>query len=529
MSDEPAPSPTPSLEAEKAPSGGVIDRIARGTVSLWLVTAVNMLGQIATVPIALSAWGKVRYGEWVALSALVGFLTLSDLGVQAHVVNSMCAHHTRGDNRALLTDLHSAMRVQVPLALALWVVGSAVSALLPLNEWYGIATAPRLDVYLTVILLGAELLIGVATGPLGGTYRATGHLPRSAMLSVVQRSVIYGAPLLLMLAGASFAVVALSRVVWAFFIVAWILTDLPRLHSWFSMRPLLGDARAGLRMLIPGSLFLIAGFADYLTLQGTVLVVQSMVGGASVTQFATQRVMVNMGRMISSQLTTATWPELTALDAKGSTAQLARVHRTLAKLNGWLVSAVLLAFLPISRAVYSAWTLKSLSLDATLFSLMVAQTILWGVWSAGSTVLVATNRQGRLVSILLLDSLVGIGISLALVPRLGIRGAAVAGLAADCLIVSWAAPLAACAAIGDRYRDYLREVAPALLASVGMPLAVAGALWWYIPWAPARLVMIPMFGLALGAAILWRMLAPAERRAADKVIGRLRQKLGLAP
>lgn len=508
---------------------GIVARVARGTLALWLVTAVNLVGQVATVPIALHTWGKVRYGEWVALTALVGFLTLSDLGVQAHVVNRMCAHYTRNDTKALLADLHSAMRVQWPLALGLWAFGAAVSFFLPLKEWYGVATASTIEVYFTVILLGAELLIGMATGPVAGTYRATGLLPRSAILTVVQRIVIFAAPIALMLLGASFAAIALARLVWALLGVAWILWDLPRVHSWFSLRPLLGDLRTGLKMLGPGSLFLMAGFADYLAMQGTVLVVQSMVGGADVTALATHRVLVNMGRMISSQLTAAAWPELTALDARGEGARLARAHRTLAKINGWLVGAVLLGFFPMSRVVYSAWTLRSLDLDRTLFALMVAQTILWGAWSAGSTVMVATNRQGRLVSLLLFDSLVGMGISLLLVPRVGIRGAAAAGLAADLLITSWAAPLLACSAIGDRYRDYLREVAPALLASLGLPLAVAGALYWFIPWEFARMILIPALGLCLSAAILWKMLAPAERRAADLVIGKIRQKLGAPP
>jgi O-antigen/teichoic acid export membrane protein len=506
----------------------LVDRVARGTIALWLVTAVNMLGQIATVPIALHAWGKLRYGEWVALTALVGFLALTDLGVQAHVVNRMTAHHARGDTRALLDDLHSAVRVQWPLAGLLWAVGAGVSALLPLNAWYGVSTASRVEVYLTVILLGAELLIGVATGSIAGTYRATGHLPRSAVLTAVQRLVIFALPLGMMLAGASFAAIALARVLWALVIVAFTLIDLPRLHGWFSLRPLLGDARAGLRMLGPGSLFLIAGFADYLTLHGTVMVVQSSIGGAEVTQLATHRILVNMGRMISSQFTTATWPELTALEARGESVKLARVHRTLSKLNGWLVGAVLLAFLPMSRSVYSAWTLRTLTLDATLFAIMVAQTILWGAWSASSTVLVATNRQGRLVSILLLDAAVGVGLSLVLIPHLGIRGAAVAGLAADLAIASWAAPFTACKAIGDRLRDHLREVVPVLLGSLVFPVIVAGGLWLAVPWPPARIVLIPMLGLALGTAILWKMLAPPERTAAERLMSRLRQKLGRA-
>ena len=80
----------------------------------------------------------------------------------------------------------------------------------------------------------------------------------------------------------------------------------------------------------------------------------------------------------------------------------------------------------------------------------------------------------------------------------------------------------------NKGRDHLREVVPVLLGSLVFPVIVAGGLWLAIPWPPARIVLIPMLGLALGTAILWKMLAPPERAAAERLISRLRQKLGLA-
>jgi O-antigen/teichoic acid export membrane protein len=278
-------------------------------------------------------------------------------------------------------------------------------------------------------------------------------------------------------------------------------------------------------MLIPGSLFALAGIAEYLNTQSSVMVVQSMIGGAAVTQLATQRTMVNMSRMIASQITSAMWPEVTALDARGERAGLVRVHRTMAKVVSFLIGALLLALLPVARLIYGWWTLKSLSFDPYIYAAMAAQTILWGVWSSSSTVLVATNRQRTLIVILALNACATVALSILLVPRYGIRGAALAGLLADLAVVAWATPRAAVASVGDRARDHLREVVLPLGAGLLLPALPAGLVYWLLPWPSARIFVAPLVGLPIGVVAFYWMLAPVERAAAKRVLEKVRARL----
>jgi O-antigen/teichoic acid export membrane protein len=515
------------VSGPKPPIGSLVDRVVHGTLALSLVMAVNMAGQIATVPIAMLAWGAPRYGEWVALSALVGFLTLVDLGVQPHVVNQMTAAHARGDPDTFLAELHSAFRFQILLVTALLALGAAVLAILPLQRWYGIATASRIEVYLTVLFLGAELLIGVVVGPIGGAYRATGRLARGAFVGLIQRILFFGAQLGLMLAGAGFTVIAITRAALMLVITAWLLVDLRQTLPWFSMSPraLRGSLRAGLKMLGPASLFILTGLADYVTLQGTVLVVQTLAGGAEVTQLATQRTMVNMGRMIASQLPFVLWPEITAMSARGEHDKLLRVHRSMAKVVAFLVGALLFTLLPLGRTVYGWWTLRSLSFDPALYGIMAAQTIAWGVWGSSSTVLVATNRQSRLAKFLFANAAVTLALAALLVPRLGVRGAALAGLCADLAIMAWSAPRAACELTGDRPSAFAREVLGALFFGLALPAGFGALVYRLLPWTSARAVVAPAFGLAAGLVAFSLALAEPERAAARRVLDRLKARV----
>ena len=513
-------------QTERLGAPGMAERVLRGVAAMSVVALVGYVGQLVIVPVGMHAWGPSRYGEWTSLSALVAFLTMTDLGVQSHVVNRMCAHHARGDHKLLLADLHSALRLQGPLAIGIWILAALVTAVLPLETWLGITTATHLETYLTLALLGFELLLGVPLGAVRGTYRATGQLVRAAYLTALKRGVELALPVVLMLAGARFPVVALARVLWALALDAYVVRDLHRQNPWFRLTPLGGDSKAGLRMLAPGALFLLAGLGEFLANQGNLLVVQSVIGGEEVSRFATHRNIANMGRMLSIQLTTVVWPELTALDALGDPSRLVRAHRTTAKLSGFIIGLALLGFLPLAEPVYTAWTLKKLTLDLPTLGMLVAQAVLWGFWGVGSTALLATNRQGRVAVLLTANAALVFVLSVLLVPRFGMRGVAAAALLADLALAAWIVPRAACQALGDRFGGYAREILGALGLGLIVPAALSAVLWWFLPEGIVRAILVPPVFGALALMLFWIALAPEERETARGLAGKIRRKLG---
>lgn len=515
---------TPS-GAQPTAAEGYIGRVVRGTIALSVVAVINVVGQIAIVPVALRFWGPAKYGEWVALTAFVMFFTLTDLGIQTYVVNRMCAHHARGTLKTLTADLHSALRMQLPLIVLLGCVVAWIGFELPLKDWLGIHSLSQSEVSWTTLILGTEILTAVPMGLIAGTYRASGRLERAGYITAVQRSLLFIIPVGIIAAGGSLPAVALARLAIQTMTWVFVIVDLKRLYPWFQLWPLHGSSGVGLQMLGPGALFLCAALADYLVMQGSLAVIQSKLGGIELAHYSTHRTAVNVGRMISAMLTTAVWPELTAMDARGEHRNLAQAHRSLAKLNGWIVASLLLVFLPISSAFYSAWTLKVLALDLPTLALLIAETTLWGLWSCGSTVLAATNRQGRLVVVLVVNSVLTLVLTFLLVPRLGMRGAALGLLVGELVVAAWAIPLLACRTLGDRLSSYAAEVVGPLVLTILVPLLAGAGLWWILPWRLARFSLVPMAGLILSALLLWRQLNPAERRVAQTIVARIRARL----
>ncbi len=505
-------------------SASPVGRVIRGTVALSLVTAVNAVGQIAFVPVALHFWGAAKYGEWVGLTALIGFLSLSDIGIQTHVVNRMCAHYARRERDSLTFDLHSALRFQLPVAFSIWFVIAVGAFFLPLGQWLAISSLSKLALALTVTALSWEIVAAVPMGVVVGTYRASGRLARAGYITAVQRGALFASSVALIAWGADLPLVAASRLLIQISVWAFVLFDLKRLFQWIRFWPLAGSFRIGAGMLGPGLLFLAAALADYLSTQGSLALVQSKLGGAELAHYSTHRTFVNAGRMISAMLAAAVWPELTAMEARGERDGLLRAHRSFCKLNGWMVGALMLVLAPLSGVIYSAWTLRTLTLDTETLLFLVGQSVLWGFWSGGATVLAATNRQGRLLVILLSNAVLGLAFAYLLMPRFGIRGAALGGLLGDVLVAVWLVPATACRALGDRLRSFLFEVVPALLFGLVMPFGMMALAASLLPWAPMRGFVVACGGLVASAILSWRLLSNAERRVGRRIIARLGQR-----
>jgi O-antigen/teichoic acid export membrane protein len=509
-----------SVELSVLP-GGFLGRVSRGMGALSLGAVVNILSQVI-VPVALYVWGKFRFGEWLLLTGMIQFLKITDLGVQTYVVNKLCASFANGDKNEFRRVLHSTLRVQLPLSCAVLGLVALAAALLPAGRLLGLHTVGGGALFAVIMLLSAELLLGVPMGVIAGVYRATGHLARSAILGAAQQFGILVLTLSLIAADSSFVSVAAGQVAVGLLTTGMIFYDLHRLHSWLGFRPTHGSWQEGLKMFGPGLFFFFIPLADYISVQFTLMMVQRSLGGGEVSRLATHRMIVNFGVMISSLLTTAVWPELTAMHALGKTQSLVRVHRTLAKLNLWLVGGLMLTLLPLISVLYPLWTARKLTLDFWTLGFLLARLLLWTLWSAGSTVLCASNRHYRPSIALLLDALIAGVLAVYLVPVLGIRGAALATLLADVSVCAWLMPLLTTREIGEDFVAFAKMSLLAAFALLG-PAAICLVAWHL---TRSFVVRYTFFAACIGLALvlMLRQIDEEERQLVGKFWTGIRAK-----
>jgi O-antigen/teichoic acid export membrane protein len=492
-------------------TASMVGRITKGFGALSLSAVIQIIGQISIVPVALYAWGKVRYGEWILLTGLVTLLRLTDLGLQTFVVNRLCASYALGDREKMQRDLHSALRVQIPLVLTIGSVCALILFTFPVQRALAVQTVGGSTLRIVAMLLVIDLLIGVPMGVIAGIYRATGKLARGSFMGASQQFVIMVGTLSLIAWGAGFVALASIRVIVAAFMTLWILTDLRRLYPWLHLWPRVGNWREGARMIGPGLFFILIPLADYLSTQFTLLVLQHSLNGGEVSRLTTHRTVVNLAMMASGLLTTAVWPELTALHARSESALLAKTHRSLARMNMWLVGAVAFSMLPFIPLVYPSWTAGRLTIDAWTLAFLMARMLLWGVWSASMTLLCAINKQKAVAAVLLGAAALTSILSIWLIPRIGISGAALAQLIGDVAMSAWLIPLLASRETKDNYARFMGKTAMALIKGLLIPIGLGFLGWRLINSELLRFaVLVPAIS-CLALALMWGQLAVYER------------------
>jgi O-antigen/teichoic acid export membrane protein len=495
----------------RASKTGIASRVTRGVGALSLNAAVSTLGQLTIVPIALYSWGKLRYGEWVVLSGLVTFLRLTDLGLQTFVVNRICASYARGDREEMQRSLSSALRVQIPLVFAVLVFIALALSLFPIQQALALQTVSRMAFSLVAMMLVMELLLGVPMGVVAGVYRATGRLARGGVIGACQQFGITALTITLIASHADFVSLAAVRLGIALLVSVWILFDLNRLYPWLHLWPGEGDWRLGARMIGPGLFFMLIPLADYLSTQFSLVILQHSNNGGEVSRLATHRTVVNLAVMASGLLTNAVWPELTALHARNESNQLIKTHRSLARINMWLVAAVTIGMLPFVPLIYPSWTAGRLTIDSWTLGLLITRILLWGIWSASMTVLCAVNKQKAVACVLLGSACITCILSIVLIPRIGISGAALAQLIGDVSITAWLIPLLASREIGDSFRKLVVATARALFLGILVPVAL-GLIGWRLIHAEAiRLIVLVPTILLLAFGLMWKQLPSYER------------------
>ena len=75
----------------------MLKRLIQGIGANFLGQVINVASRVLLVPLFLTAWGAQVYGEWLILSSVVAYLSLTDLGGQLYIVNRLTQAYAQKD------------------------------------------------------------------------------------------------------------------------------------------------------------------------------------------------------------------------------------------------------------------------------------------------------------------------------------------------------------------------------------------------------------------------------------------------
>jgi O-antigen/teichoic acid export membrane protein len=462
-------------------------RVLKTALALAAGHGIQTLTQVLLPPAFLEAYGLQGYGEWLVLSAAVGYLGTLDFGLQTYVLNELTTLYHRGD----MTQFHRVQSVGMGLTLLFTVAGILLAAcvfLLPAASLLDVAGS-HVSVAWIVFLLALQILVAIPLGQIIGVYRTFGQAHRGVTLSNLYRLVSLGLTLGMALSRAPFWLIALGQVLVILIAGVVILFCLRRYHSEVCPRVDYWDARLASEILRPSVFFVFFILNQFVIFQAPLLLINHAFGAGAVVAFSVCRTLFSFVRQGSSLLQASLAPEVTRLNGVGDKERLVRVY--LLSESAVLAAALVInvGLLLLSPSILWVWLKRPELFDLKMFVLMMLVSILMSVKDYKLYFQYATNRHVQAALVTFISYSAMMLIALPLIQTLGVNG----------LLMLWV--LVELLQIG-----FLHVFNAHLLAATSL-LSLRPALRLLVALAVVLVVLVPARGFLQSRDFIWHSVA----------------------
>jgi len=477
----------------------MIKRLFRGVGANFLGQLINTVSRIVLVPLFLLAWGADIYGEWLLLSSLVAYLSLTEMGAQLYIVNRMTQAYAHRDNDQFCKILHTGLALFLIIPIAVFVIFVAVIVFFNPASLLHITQTGHGTVVLVLAILAFQIVVSLPQSVLLRVYFAVEMLPRGVMLINLMQLMS-----LIFLAGGlwrrwGMVPIAILQLIPYGLIAGMALLDLNRKFPQFKILSLKeADFSFGLSFIKPSLHFFLIQLGQALSLQGTVLVVGMVMGPIQVVLFSTMRTLVNLIRSFLDQLSHAAWPELTRLDAQEDLDKFLALFRVI--LRSTLMAAIffITIFHFYGGYIYHFWLRKTVLFEQPVMDLFLIYIGQFIFWLACSHPLQATNRHHTLAKVLFISSILTITLAYLGGRHLGLPGIVLGMIIGDLVLPFWFVPYLlhgyqACFS----FKFFAAELAPyggslVMLATIPWlaPVVFLLLLLWWLRAVPGRVLAL---------------------------------------
>ncbi len=492
---------TLKVEGENAATA-LLKRLSLGIGSSAMSHGIGALQSFGLVPFFLRGWGSETYGRWLALTAMISYLSLFDLGGQTYVGNLLAIAHARSERPVFVRRLSQGVSLFLVLGLAafaalLIVLGVALRVPLPglhrsLEHW---------EVLVIGALAANFLVLSLPGGIYITAYRATGLFARGTMVANVTRLVglvAMGAALFLRVSPTVLALVILGiGIVGTTTLVLDTRRCIPQCRS---LQIHWENAKAGWRELRGGAFqFWKISIAQALGQQAIVLVVAATTGPEGVVLYSTHRTLSNIPSYVGGLLQAPILPELSAMWGGGQLERMFRTARLSIRVAVLLTGVLALAVWIAAPVVYPAWTDKQLRISSGLLATLLVDAMIAAGGISAAWMMLATNHHRSVAKWSLLNSAIALGIAAILLPRLGVFGAAVGTLTGNVLCAGVALPVLSARFVKVKVGQIYCQIGWAWLALVPATALMLISSLWLKGWWSVGLFGIASFVLAYPA------------------------------
>ncbi len=437
----------------------LLARIKRGVASEIFANLIRVAIQVSGVPLFLLFWGGDGYGEWLILTAILGYLRLSNVGFGQATRNRMAMEVSAGNrNRALVYFQSTSILFVVIGACVMALVGLAALASPSIHDFLNFEILSVEGLAWSLVILGAVIVINLQVEVLDAGFRCEGHYGLSTFLIMLSEMVIFLLVVLVLVTGGSLVMGIACYLFGTLFRFALLRIKLYRLSDWI----VFGTGHACIQTIkdfaLPSLAFMAFPLGQAMGLQGTLIVIGAVLGPTAVVVFNTVRMLSRYTVHLTVIFGRIGSPEIAFAYGRGDMALVRQVHWQVCRLGFW---AALLACGTLALTtpwILKVWTQGQIIPWPGVYLTLLAAVLVWTAHALTANVLQATNNHQRFAVVFLAVSVIGLVLTIPLTKLYSLPGAAFTSLLVELALLLYVLPSAARFA-GGTVGGFLKHVA----------------------------------------------------------------------
>ncbi|MFZ5448748.1 MAG: hypothetical protein ACOZFS_08960 [Thermodesulfobacteriota bacterium] len=469
----------------------MLKRICQGIGANFLGLVINLIQRVLLVPLFLLAWGADIYGEWLLLSSMVAYLSLTDLGGGLYIVNRMTQAYTHQDIALFRKVLHTGLALFLVIPIIVLGIFLALTWLFNPASLLHITVTSHRKVMVVLAILAFQFVISLPIGIIVRVYQAVQMLPRGVMLANLMQLLSLGLVAGGLGLGWGMIPIAAIQIIPYGLTAGFALWDLNRKFPDFKLLSLKeADFTFGISFIKPSLHFFLVQVSQVFSLQGMILSVGMVLGSIQVVLFSTMRTIINLIRSLFEQVSFAAWPEMTRLDVQDDVEKFLMLFRLI--LRSTLLASIffITIFHFYGGFIYHFWLRNTVPFQQSVMDLFLIYMGQFIFWLTCSHPLLATNRHHTLAKVMFVSSILSIVLAYLGGQRLGLPGIVLGMIGGDLVLPFWFVPYL--------LRDYQSCFSFKFFATEMTPYIGSLLILATIPWL-APLVFIMLLGWWLRA------------------------------
>lgn len=366
--------------------------IKKNILANFIGVGVQVLNQLLFVPLFLYYWKVDLYSDWIVISAVGSFFSMSDIGLNSVTANTFAIDYASGDRiKCQKLILNNFVLVFIFFLISI-ICTSIYIEFFNLAKILNLHSLDEYDSEVIFLLFIAKIFFWMLSVIPDSVYRAVSLNHRAVFITNLGKFIESLAILVCLFFDIGMIPMLLITLFIPISISIYKIIATNKIFE-YSFKFKMDNLKILRKILFPSISFLgfPAGYA--IVYQGFTVVINKFFGSNVLVQFNTIRALTSFIRQVLTTMQQAVWPEFSIAFGKNDILRMKRLHRKAFAISMYGAIFFSLILVLFGSQIYYHWTKGMLEYNFSLLLTFLLILLTEVIWTTSSVCLIATNKH----------------------------------------------------------------------------------------------------------------------------------------